>query len=236
MQTEKIEFLILEPIGSNMQQSNVDVKKCRKCSTELTFVEGDYLDKWQCQECGCHIEYVPVEGCCKNPDIHPVKIETKTGLIVKKQCLNCGDYASTAISRKRFDLSKLLDQVPKRKDAELSNDNKRITKTRRENKENGNQHFWKEYNDYLNSSEWRTKRQKVLERDGYKCQACLENNATEVHHLSYMMIYQEPLFDLISICNDCHDQITRVIRERREDNFFKGNLDYLVGRKNLPYL
>jgi hypothetical protein len=47
--------------------------------------------------------------------------------------------------------------------------------------------------------------------DGNACKARLPGctkNATEVHHLSYRHIGNEPLFDLVSVCGPCHRAIT----------------------------
>ena len=63
------------------------------------------------------------------------------------------------------------------------------------------------YKQYLNSELWKFKRKKVLERDNYLCQACLTNKADEVHHLTYDNCYDEPLFELISVCKRCHQKI-----------------------------
>ena len=63
------------------------------------------------------------------------------------------------------------------------------------------------YYEYLQGQKWHAKRYRVLSRDGYKCQACLERKATQVHHLTYDRIFNEPLFDLVSVCKDCHAEI-----------------------------
>ncbi|WP_124558728.1 HNH endonuclease [Pedobacter sp. KBW01] len=63
------------------------------------------------------------------------------------------------------------------------------------------------YNEYLKTPEWKVKRDKVLKRDNYICQGCLENKATQVHHITYQNIYNEPLFDLVSVCDACHHNI-----------------------------
>lgn len=67
--------------------------------------------------------------------------------------------------------------------------------------------FFANYSEYLNSPEWKSKRQRVLERDDYTCQACLKRKATQVHHLTYERLYNEPLFDLVSICDICHQTL-----------------------------
>jgi hypothetical protein len=75
--------------------------------------------------------------------------------------------------------------------------------------------WWEKYNRYLETPAWRMKRTKVFERDDYLCQACRHARATQVHHLTYDHAFNEPLFDLISVCDTCHNFITRIDRERR---------------------
>lgn len=75
--------------------------------------------------------------------------------------------------------------------------------------------FWSEYTEYLKSKEWQARREKVLRRDSYICQACLERRATQVHHLSYKHRGREPLFDLVAVCDECHEAITETERESR---------------------
>lgn len=69
------------------------------------------------------------------------------------------------------------------------------------------------YLDYLESPEWATIRRKVLKRDGYLCQGCLEKPGTIVHHLTYKRQGNEMACDLISLCKDCHDRIHGRIKE-----------------------
>lgn len=69
-----------------------------------------------------------------------------------------------------------------------------------------------QYYRYLESPEWKEKRIKVLERDRYVCQACLESRSNTVHHLTYAHIYREPLFDLVSVCKECHENIHQQLK------------------------
>lgn len=69
--------------------------------------------------------------------------------------------------------------------------------------------------EYLRSPEWRAKRRQVLERDRWICQAGLRScdvAATEVHHITYRHWRNEPLFELMSVCTPCHEEITRMDR------------------------
>jgi hypothetical protein len=60
---------------------------------------------------------------------------------------------------------------------------------------------------YLQSPQWRKVREKALRRDGYRCQGCLDREATQVHHLTYERHGRELLIDLVSLCDVCHDTI-----------------------------
>jgi 5-methylcytosine-specific restriction endonuclease McrA len=64
------------------------------------------------------------------------------------------------------------------------------------------------YEDYLKSEEWDKKRKLVLKRDDYTCQGCLAKHVPlEVHHKTYKNIQKEFLFELVSLCHDCHKRI-----------------------------
>lgn len=62
------------------------------------------------------------------------------------------------------------------------------------------------YHEYLDSREWAVKRRKVLERDKWLCQGCLSSRATQVHHLTYAHVFDELFYELVSLCDDCHDK------------------------------
>lgn len=86
----------------------------------------------------------------------------------------------------------------KQKDREIKGQNRK------------DQNWWAEYNKYMKSKAWATKRGLVLQRDNHTCQSCLKNVATQVHHLSYRFVDflgNEPAFDLMSVCKECHDAI-----------------------------
>lgn len=70
----------------------------------------------------------------------------------------------------------------------------------------------REYHEYLQSPDWRRRRNKRLAMDGGRCQAQLDGctgHATEVHHLSYDL-RPEPLFNLVSICRNCHEAVSEM--------------------------
>lgn len=62
------------------------------------------------------------------------------------------------------------------------------------------------YSLYLKSTEWKKKRDTVMKRDGGECVFC-GDEAQHVHHLTYERVYNESLYDLIAVCNECHKAI-----------------------------
>lgn len=78
---------------------------------------------------------------------------------------------------------------------------------------------WRDrYNAYINSQEWRSRANQRIRMDEGKCQARLKgctHVAVQVHHLSYDHLGNEPLWELVSVCVECHDQLTAMDRARR---------------------
>lgn len=68
------------------------------------------------------------------------------------------------------------------------------------------EYFFSLYREYLKSEKWHKKRKLVMERDKGICQSCLSTQATQVHHKSYKNVFDEPLFDLVAICDPCHER------------------------------
>jgi hypothetical protein len=59
--------------------------------------------------------------------------------------------------------------------------------------------------EYYTSKEWDSIRKKVLKRDNYTCQGCLQDGLNlDVHHLTYERFGDELACDLISLCRKCH--------------------------------
>ncbi|MBC7522975.1 MAG: HNH endonuclease [Flavobacterium sp.] len=60
------------------------------------------------------------------------------------------------------------------------------------------------YTNYIQSKEWKIKRNQALIRDNNLCQRCKVKPAEEVHHLTYENLFCEKLEDLLSLCKVCH--------------------------------
>ncbi len=67
--------------------------------------------------------------------------------------------------------------------------------------------FFHEYNDYLKSDVWRAKRERVLKRAQGICEGCGIQPASQVHHLTYEHKMEEFLFELVAVCDTCHDRL-----------------------------
>jgi len=85
------------------------------------------------------------------------------------------------------------------------------------------------YHHYMNSSKWYHKRKQVLHRDDYRCKACEQFPATQVHHVSYIHFGDEPLFELVSVCKSCHAKLTKLDHARvKSDNLSDKVLQILI--------
>ena len=60
------------------------------------------------------------------------------------------------------------------------------------------------YQLYLATPEWRRKRDEVFDRENGLCQGCKQEPIEHVHHVTYSHIYDELLFQLIGVCENCH--------------------------------
>jgi len=67
--------------------------------------------------------------------------------------------------------------------------------------------WWERYELYLQSDAWREKRRLVFERANFLCEGCRQRPAVEVHHLTYAHVGNELLFELVAVCQPCHDQL-----------------------------
>jgi 5-methylcytosine-specific restriction endonuclease McrA len=63
------------------------------------------------------------------------------------------------------------------------------------------------YGWYLGSAFWRERREHILQRANHICERCGRQPATEVHHLTYVRVFQELPSDLLALCRQCHAEI-----------------------------
>lgn len=60
------------------------------------------------------------------------------------------------------------------------------------------------YREYLQTPEWKAKREGALKRAKYSCQTCGTGGKLHVHHRTYARRGDEWNADLIALCEECH--------------------------------
>jgi hypothetical protein len=88
-----------------------------------------------------------------------------------------------------------------------------------------------DYKEQIKHPKWQKKRLEILERDDFTCQCCLDTEYTLcVHHKRYIknrMIWQYDNYDLITLCEDCHQSI------HLWDKKLKDNIELLFTLTNI---
>lgn len=69
--------------------------------------------------------------------------------------------------------------------------------------------WWDEFNRYLRSNEWAKRRQAVRSRCKGICEGCGAVPMTQVHHLTYAHAGWEFLWELVGVCDRCHELLHR---------------------------
>lgn len=159
-------------------------------------------------------------SCSCEATVIAFKTKSNGVRVFVRQCLTCGK-ASPEL--KHATLTGTDKSLALPFNTELQEDwykrrNDRAAALHAEAQERESEDWWRKYNAYLQTDKWKSKRARVLERDGNLCQACRKRKATEVHHLSYKHVGHEPLFELTSVCGLCHEAITLMDRTRRTEN------------------
>ncbi len=135
----------------------------------------------------------------------------------RRQCLNCGN-GGLAVKHEIAEAEQRRDDIPPYDEAAEDEWYARQRLRADELRGERSEAWFAEHDAYLHTSIWMRRRDYVIARDNNRCQAFLPGCtriAEQVHHLSYDHWKNEPLFDLISVCNFCHDEITRMDRARR---------------------
>jgi len=66
-------------------------------------------------------------------------------------------------------------------------------------------HYKQLYYEYLQSDKWKQKRLERLKLDNFTCQKCgNKSGRLDVHHTTYDTLYNESIYDIITLCHPCH--------------------------------
>lgn len=126
-----------------------------------------------------------------------------------KQCVACGKSVGSALKKS----PELTGSPPWKDNHETNFEASRkaqydsILQKHVRTQKSGEDGFRREYDIYLSTPSWHAKRAKVMKRANGVCEGCLERNATQVHHLTYTHIFEEFMFELVAICNECHARL-----------------------------
>ena len=150
-----------------------------------------------------------VNSDCKHSQTRNCIFTARNGVTsIRIQCLRCGDKVGDISKRSMIDVVGQLpawDQTIRDRWCKWISE--QWARKHQEEREREKAVFDEWYGRYLLTPQWRSKRDQVLVRDKYLCQGCLLRRATQVHHLTYVRVGREMLFDLISVCEFCHDAI-----------------------------
>lgn len=126
---------------------------------------------------------------------------------VRQQCPQCGRSIGDPIPHYQVeDIFRLpaWDDGPEERQKSLLAD---LELVRREQRAEQDRAWWDQYTAHLASDQWRVTADKVLRRAGYTCEGCMEQRATQVHHLTYDHMGAEFLFELRALCRSCHERL-----------------------------
>lgn len=156
-------------------------------------------------------------GPCTHPRTEKRRKAQPNGrYAVALQCLHCGVQVRRVAQKHLRPYEYAL--LPDWDEGLVARHRESLRAARAEGREVGRSEQKAFYHDYLKSDRWKAKRKVRLATDGGLCQAKLDRCqrfATEVHHLTYDHVGNEPLWDLVSVCRNCHGQLTAMDAKRR---------------------
>ncbi|WP_353097999.1 HNH endonuclease [Empedobacter brevis] len=195
---------------------------CPTCKEKLEKIELKEFNFYYCKNNYCYYSIEDIEDCKEHDfSTYARKLCSSNTFQLRKQCIKCGKLDSRTYPQSTVKNFKKLPIVDESKIHFVEKDITELNlfKKKFENEKKifernkAHDNFIKEHNKYLKTEKWLEKRKMVLNRDQHICQACLTNIATQVHHKSYRFWKNEPLFDLASVCEPCHLEITKISRE-----------------------
>ena len=145
---------------------------------------------------------------CESTNLKFVKYQMKNKIkILRKQCFDCGylnplNYKRNLVSDFDSLIDMDLDFRIKQKEKQLEKYNiKTILFNYSQNHFERQKKYYRDV--YLQSEEWKYKRNLIMEYYNYKCQKC-NADAIDLHHLTYDNVFKEKFQDLLPLCRGCH--------------------------------
>jgi hypothetical protein len=117
------------------------------------------------------------------------------------QCLACGSSVGNFIAVAEVVRMTPIDRVPMW-DSTLEQAGERAESDARSQE-------WDQkraaYQEYLKSQAWKEKRALIHRRAKGVCEGCGQATPTQVHHLTYEHVGREFLWELVAVCDACHE-------------------------------
>jgi hypothetical protein len=117
------------------------------------------------------------------------------------QCLSCGQPVSNPVPKSSVKARPRLWDVNLQ--SRMADDRQRKIDAESLQKR---QEWFREHSAYLRSPKWRAKRDAVLDRAKGLCEGCRDARAVHVHHLTYDHWQNELLWELVAVCEPCHER------------------------------
>lgn len=141
------------------------------------------------------------------------------------QCLNCGRWQAVKKSDVPLEEIKRMGEY----DPVIAEDYDRRRSTAwKSQAEEQRQEALNALAEYYKTPEWHAKRRHRLELNrrlfGGLCECCMINRASDAHHVTYVRLYHEWMFDLAAVCEQCHSlfhphMTRRAIGENDADSY-----------------
>lgn len=211
------------------------MKRCSRCNSDNSVIDTkhNFHDIYKCLVCN-YLTPVRIDDCCKSPyPIVTIDDINRDRRRLHRQCINCGGCVDRTrpLSFKKHSVeieSEFSHYNYEKWKTEQNIENKMLWECVKER--NFDTSKFAKYTNYIQSTEWKIKRNLALIRDNNLCQRCKVKSAEEVHHLTYENLFCEKLEDLLSLCKVCHIEIhekldkekTLEIRNKINENKVKG--------------
>lgn len=158
---------------------------------------------------GYHRELAVIDVECPHDRLEQRKFPNKNGTFaVVNQCLACGERIGNPVKvadRNSVPPADLAIAPTRRKEWIAAREALAAKYIDQSNAKDAQ--FWKDYDAYLQTPAWKARRAKVLKRCGGICEGCGDRPATVVHHRTYEHVFDELLFELVGLCEPCHQKV-----------------------------
>lgn len=147
---------------------------------------------------------------CADHDTFWCRLKTSNGGVqIRQQCRICGHLLGGARKREPGDENLPLHDpdMATRYGEQREQEHLQILKKHARLQFEKDNSWFRDYSEYLQSNAWQQKRKLVFKRSGGICEGCGVTEATQVHHLSYQHVKHEFLFELVAVCDSCHDRL-----------------------------